>query len=237
MMNCPKCGTDSQNAKFCPECGQNLRQRTAEQTFEEKRKALQASGQMYCPNCLSTSFVVYKRDNGYNGLYFYNTSGKLIALLGMLLHKGQREEYGDKCVCQNCGYSWYSKRGLLLEKHRERISKLLGNYEKIICTGIDGAYLHLCEDQIMICLSEKKGCIIPYEELALVDHRESAGPFYGRLSIRDRAHMKQAIPKTFKAAKKDRFTILYAPDYLEGYQTVYSVLKAIAEDNKKAGLF
>lgn len=75
-----------------------------------------------------------------------------------------------------------------------------------------------------------------HDELAFVDHRESRYPFYGRLSIRDRAHSQRSLPKSLRAAQKDRFTILYHPDYLKNYTELSAVLKAIVEENKKAGL-
>ncbi len=236
-MFCPNCGKDCGDANFCPGCGKDLREKTAEQTFEEKREALRSASRAYCPKCLSTSISI----SGQSQRYGYHSPARsagavIIEALGRVMQSVHDSEYGDKCVCMNCGNEWYTKRVALQERHRDHVSKILGEYTAFDFTGIDGSFLQVSEDRVMISLSEKDGCIIPYDELAIVDHRESTDPFYGRLSIRDRAHKHRPFPKTLEAAKKDRFTILYESRFLDSYRQAYSVLKAIIEENKKAGL-
>ena len=235
-MFCPNCGHDCGEDRFCSQCGRELQANAAEQTFEDRKKQLQGEGVVYCPKCLSTSVIEKEKEYNYGGYPFYSTSAKAISLFGMLWKAGKKEAYGNLCICQKCKHKWYTKRGELQAKYEEYVSKILGECTKVNIAGIDGAYLQLTKDQVILHLSEKKGCIIPYDELAIVEHRESMGVFYGRLSIRDIVHMKKPFPKSYKAAKKERFTIMYAPEYLEGYRMVAAALKSIAEENRKAGL-
>ncbi len=236
-MFCPNCGKDCKDFKFCPDCGRDLHERSEEQSVEKRREALEASGQAHCPKCLSTGISI----SGRSGEYSYPTiarsaAGAVINFLTRMMQFTHQSAYGDKCVCMNCGYEWYTKRIALQKKNESHIAKHLGEHAAFSFPGIDGSYIQIGEGRIIISPSEKDGCIIPYDELAVVDHREGTGPLYGRLTVRDRAHRHRPIPKTLDAAKKDRFTILYDPYYHDSYGKIYSALNAIIAENKKAGI-
>ena len=181
-------------------------------------------------NCLSTSYVVDKENS--RTIYYRTPVASLLQLIANLIKTGRKEKYGLRCTCLQCGNEWYTKRAALYSRYNEIVSKVLGPHSAMDFAGIEDTYLRLGENQVMIYLSEKKGCIVPYDELEIVSHRESIPPFYGRLSIRDRARRKKPLPKTLNAAKNDSLTILYAPDNLEQYQQVYAALRAIVEVNR-----
>ena len=244
-MFCPNCGKDCKNFKFYPDCGRDLQnidsenqqETTSEQSFEKRREALEASGQAYCPKCLSTGISISGQSKGYRyPTIARSAAGAVIDFLGRMMQFTHESAYGDKCVCMNCGYEWYTKRIALQKKNEAHIAELLGEHSSCSFPGIDGSYMQIGDGRITISLSEKVGCIIPYDELAVVEHREGTGPLYGRLTVRDRAHCHRPIPKTLEAAKKDRFTILYDPYYCDSYRKICSALNAIIAENKKAGI-
>jgi hypothetical protein len=236
-MVCPNCGKDCGDSRFCSECGSKLDGVPKEQDFAAKRQALRAAGQAYCPCCLSTSISL---QNGYRRYRSYTPNKSVFALIIDIIGKSyvfaHDRIYGDKCVCLSCGNEWYSKRWGLQERYAEHTEKLLGAYPALNFTGLDGTYLQLTKTQVMIKLSKRKGCVIRYDDLAMVDCRESKGLLYGRLTLRNRRGRRRPLPTTLDAARKDKFTILYTEGFQEGFAQVYAALNAIVEENKKAGL-
>ncbi len=236
-MFCPNCGKDCGDANFCPGCGKDLREKTAEQSFEEKREALRASGQVYCPSCLSTSVTVYKDNAIENEYLLYRTAiGRLVGVILYNVLRKQAQRNGQLCVCLKCDYRWYPKLFALGDQYDIHIAKLMGNHSGVNCPGIDGVTLRLERDRLTIKRPKGKAVEIRYMDLAAVDHREGVGPAYGRITVHDKLHRRWPYPKTLKAAQKDRFTILYQPNFGNGYRKICSTLRAIVEENKKAGL-
>ena len=233
-MFCPNCGRDCGEFKFCPECGQELEEKTKKQSFEDKKKRLQAEGQVYCPDCLSTSYTANKERR--RTIYYRSVIASLLQLIDTVTSIYFERRKGIQCTCLQCGRWWFPKIEAVRECYRKQVEGLLSGYSAMRFTGIDEGFLELNEDQVVICHSGQEKMVIPYEKLAKIDHRECLGPAYGRLTIRDLKHKTRSLPKTFNAAKKDRFTILYAPDCAEGYRKVYALLRQIVEENKKAKL-
>lgn len=233
-MFCPNCGKEYSGVMRCPVCGQNANEDPATKSFEEKRKELRESGERYCPYCLSTDVVVNDRPPAPSGYLFSNTGGKLIGFLGVLMRDAEKREYGKVCICRTCGYGWREYRVHLMEKHRDYIARILKDDTSVAFPGINGSYLTVDYGKVVISLTEKKGCIIPLEDIDAVDYQLCLDSMPGRLSIRDRSHKKRRFPKNIAEAEKDRFTILFDSSYKGAYYRLYSALGLIAEENRAA---
>ena len=232
-MYCPNCGKDCGEFKFCPECGQELEEKTKEQSFEDKKKRLQAEGQVYCPDCLSTNYRVDKEER--RRVCSHSILVSLLELIHSCMNTYYERRYGVFCTCLQCGRSWFPKVEKVHECYREQQAAFLCGKSAKRLTGTDeGYYIELNWNQVVICRAGKKKAVILYNNLVNAEYTESQDSACGRLSIRDRKRKLKPLPKTLKAAKRDRLTILYTPDCTEEYREAYAILKRIAEENKKA---
>ena len=233
-MFCPNCGKDCADSRFCPNCGQPLRAKTADQTFEERKKRLQAEGEPYCPKCLSTHYTANKENR--RTIYYRSALASLFELLNTIITIRFEKKFGIECVCLQCGNSWYPKREALHERYREIVLELLEGYEAMDYPALNGRSIRLEEDQLTICQSQGRVYAIPFERITAVDYREKLGPLDGRLMIRDRANKYRPFPSTFAKAKKDKLTVFYDSGYKDSYDQLYTALRSIVKENKEQGL-
>ena len=234
-MFCPNCGKDCGEFKFCPECGRVLQDNGANQMAENRKKQMQAEGEVYCPKCLSRKYTANKESR--RTIYYRSVFASLMQLANSLFLSYIEKKYGIRCTCLLCGNSWFPKLENLYERHKRIMQGFLKNDTVANLPGANNTYLQLFERHLTIYHFGKAKHIIPYEKLRKVDNRGSIGPVYGRISIRDLKHRYRVFPKTFNGAKKDRFTILYEPQYDKVYQQACYALKSIIEENQQAGLF
>lgn len=234
------CGKDPQNDSVelpaFPECLKPLEEGSEEQKLAERRRVLRASGQVYCPHCLSTSFTVDNQQPSMRYIPFRSPLAALFRLMRELLFLTNHAINGDMCVCLRCGGTWFSKRWELGERHVELVSRYLGVYPQLELAGADGASLLLTRSQVSLQFPEKKGCVIPLRELAHADLRKSNGLPYGQLTLRIKANKMRPLPRSVDDARKENYSIVYTEDLQESFTQVYAVLMAIIEENKKAGL-
>ncbi len=218
-----------------PECLKPLQEGSEEQELAEKRRALRASGQVYCPHCLSTSFTVDKQQPSMRYIPFRSPLAALFRLMRELLFLSSHAINGDMCVCLRCGGTWFSKRWELGERHVELVSRYLGAYPQLELAGADGASLLLTRSQVSLQFPEKKGCVIPFRSLVHADLRKSNGLPYGQLTLRIKANKMRPLPRSVDDARKENYSIVYTEELQESFTQVYAVLMAIIEENKKSG--
>ena len=70
-------------------------QRNEQLEEKQKRKALEESGAVYCPKCMSTSVTAVKK--GFSAVPAILTGNVLVGAIGA---------NKIKCVCLKCGYKW-----------------------------------------------------------------------------------------------------------------------------------
>ncbi len=107
-MFCSNCGKEiPQDAKFCPECGYNLK---GENNNIKDDKA-------HCPKCNSTDIIVGKK--GYNSqavvwtfvaiILGFLTFGVAWIVLIILLLTGFIGSNDTQWICKKCGHKWVQK--------------------------------------------------------------------------------------------------------------------------------
>lgn len=233
-MFCPRCGKDCKDAYFCPSCGQDL------QAIHIGTQGSETAGdadRVRCPNCGSTSVAVH-RDNRMKNEHLLYRNG-FLQLLGFYVQEAREKKaraYGMECECLQCAHRWHPKLQTLHRRHRRHIRKVIRNYQSVDFSGIEGTFISVDEDYLWIHRPKKDAYAIPYYQLVAVEHREGIGPAYGRFTVRDERHKRRRMPKTLKAARRDDLTILYPTIARGGYRETYTALKAIIEENKKAGV-
>ena len=239
-MFCPNCGKDCADAKFCPSCGHSLQDNSTAQSTEERRKQLQASGEVHCPECLSTSVTIQENNHIQNEhLLYRNPIAKIIAIILQEVRRKRARMYGQMCVCLKCGHQWYPKMYALHERHLACVSHLweVGNdgitYPVNRNQNID---LTVGANGIAVFCGENRICFVPYDEIVTVDHRPANKVFYGRLTIRSKSSKRKPIPKTYEQARKDKQTVLYEDYWTTTMCEVYKALHRIIVENKGAGL-
>ena len=114
---------------------------------------------------------------------------------------------------------------------------ILRGKPQVRIAAVNGRYIEVNESGITVYRDKKRRVIIPLKELAAVEYRDCYGFIPGRLTIRDRAHLKKKLPADISQAEKDRFTILFEAPYRVSCYQLYTVLKKITEQNKEEGLF
>lgn len=192
---------------------------------------------MNCPNCQSGNVLAERHEGrGYRRRYYRGLAIILDHLMYLMDEQSYRED-GAACECMNCGYKWRPKQ----EERRKRYTQILTQQFGTVYRGVqfraaDGSMLQLEENQVVLYSPKGNRNVIAYDEIATVAYQKNLGPLYGWLSIRDRVHVKRRMPKNFKQAKKDCFTIFCDFGYESACYQTYLALKAIAEENKKAGL-
>ena len=237
-MVCPKCGADCSDANFCPRCGYALRTATVQPSVEDRRKALEAAGEIFCPRCLSTSVSIRSEPDLRSHLPFiHGALGKLGALMALNHRRTLHDEDGDMLSCIKCGYEWRKKAKAREELYNRILAPVLKKYTSMKFPGLKGTFLRLDKETLVISLSEMKGSVIPLKELAAVEHCKSSGYLCGMLSVRDRSHLRKPFPQKFSAGARDRFSIIYDPHYKQAYCELTVALQAIIDANKKQGLF
>lgn len=235
-MFCPNCGRDCADARFCSECGQELRGTYNPQSSADRQRESQESRQTYCPQCKSTSVTIVQTGGQRYPRYHRSALALLLDFLDIRMERELVQKNGEECVCMQCGYKWRAKQVARQKKYREILSKHLGTYSMITIDAPGGACLQLGENELTLWFSQNHVCVIPYDEIADVAYQGNLGPLYGWLSVRDAAHRSKRFPRTFSEAKKDKSTIFCSFGYEGVYQEIYKTLKIIAEENKKAGL-
>lgn len=236
-MFCPKCGRDCGDANFCLKCGQTLYSQITPQTFVNTEKKLQASGQVYCPRCLSTNVTVCSRKIGINKYLLIRGMFALAMLIPALFRKAQSSETGGACLCKDCGNEWFTDRTVLHKEHEKILTRHLGAYSTIAIPAPEGSCLQFGRTGIRIYRTEEDAPVISYDEITSVKYQESIGPLYGWITLRDRANKNVPLPNVFADAKQDKLTIFCHYHYANSYYQIFCALKEIAEENKKAGLF
>lgn len=236
-MFCPNCGRNCGNANFCSKCGQDLYPQMKPQTFANTEKNLRASGQVYCPRCLSTNVTVYEHNSGANKYLLIRGMFALAILIPALFRKALSSETGEKCFCKDCGNEWCADRTALYQKHEKILRRRLGSYSTIAIPAPEGTCLQLSQTGIRIYRSEKDSPVMSYDEITSVKYQESLGPLFGWLTLRDRANKNVPFPNVFAEAQQDELTIFYHYDYAKSFYQIFCALKEISEENKKAGLF
>lgn len=191
---------------------------------------------MVCPRCFSNDVSISPKDNSNYFLYFARS---WLAVFSVLLFRGFLDkQYGELCVCARCGKKWRAKRTALYLKYRDILSQYLTmTYPALEIRALGETSLRLDEDSLTFFYAKRKTRTIFFENLTVVNYQKSLGPLYGWLSIRDWPHRKLPLPKTFQKARKDRYTIFYDFGEERAYYQIHLALKAIVEENRKAGLF
>ena len=157
-MFCPNCGRDCGEDRFCSQCGLELQANATEQTFEDRKKQLQAEGQIYCPECLSTSYTANKETR--RTIYYRSVIANLLQLTNTFMSIHLERRYGIQCACLQCGNSWFPKIEALHERYKKHVLELLRGYSAMNFTGVYGACLQLSEEQVIIYHSEKEKCVL-----------------------------------------------------------------------------
>ena len=228
-MFCPNCGKDCGEFKFCPECGQELQEDVATQTVVDRKKWLQAQGQLYCPKCLSTSVKVMEYKNQY---IYHSPFAALFWLIREMINKRLEKRDGLECICLKCDYRWHTKRQAMREKHALKTEKMWKKYPISL-----ESYIELDEEGVTLENYGRMTWWIPYDEIAATEYRKGLGPLKGRLSVRHKGNKRKRFPRTFEEAKGDDFTVFFTEYWEKEMYQIYLALKAIADENKKAGMF
>ena len=228
-MFCPNCGKDCGEFKFCPECGQELQEDVATQTVADRKKWLQAQGQLYCPKCLSTSVKVMEYKNQY---IYHSPFAALFWLVGAMINKRLEKRDGLECICLKCDYRWYTKRQAMREKHAVKTEKMWKEYPISL-----ESYIALDEEGVTLGNHGRKQWVVAYENIVAVEYRKGLGPLKGRLSLLHWGTRRKKFPRTFEEAKGDDFTVFFTEYWEKEMYQIYLVLKTIADENKKAGMF
>ena len=231
-MFCPNCDKDCADSNFCPKCGHSLQDNSTAQSTEEQRKQLQASGEVYCPVCLSTNVLVRKSD--YNSYLLLQTGAKLAVMLGTLLCR--EREHGTKFNCNKCGYEWYTDRVRLVEQHQEHIRTILEGNPTIIYPGLNGGYWKFDVSGIVLFHPKKRFSAIPYDQIAGIELQIRDNCRQGWLTIRHIGNIKKPFPQDLNDAKKDKATLLCDCRHIEKYHRLFCQLNAILQKNKSAGV-
>ena len=227
-MYCPNCGRDCGSDRFCSDCGQQLNTYKVQQTFVERKKVLEESGQAYCPKCLSTGVTVLERKNQ----YIHSPFAGLFWLIRERMNARREKNDGMECVCMKCDYRWYTKRQAMREQSAKYVSRLWKRYPVSL-----ESYIVLDEIGITLGHYEKVENLIPYEDIVAIEIRKGIGPLNGRLSIRDRQNKRRKFPRTLEEAKRDNLTVFYSEFWTKDLYQIYGAIKKIIAENKKAGMF
>lgn len=195
---------------------------------------------MRCPRCLSTSLIMYKNENRNTYLRI-----RAVGLLGVLLldklHEADmKKRGGELCKCQACGFQWYAQKGELLEKYfvhlRPVFQKEDGTfYGSVFYKTVDGGRLLLQDDRVIISRPYRRDRIFYYETIVDVKRMEDPAAGYGWLTIRHTKNQNRPFPTNLTEAKKDKTTVCYSLKFT-GFRDAQSLLQAIIEENKKAGI-
>ncbi len=189
---------------------------------------------MRCPRCLSTDCYLNNIKRSSIRPYTRPLTGSLkilgpvlalVSLILQLLICIVHIKNGNRYICRKCGYVWFKKRNVRTRKKSTSTNNKQELSGGIRLTGIDNTFWILEDTRIVIYYRGNREFVIKYDSITMVDHRESVGAGYGRLSIRKRINKYKRVPETLEGARKDRFTILYDPDFLADYQKAYYTLK------------
>jgi len=161
----------------------------------------------------------------------------LIYVILAYILRNSTTKHGQEFYCRDCGNRWNTNETELSEQHKSILSKYLGAYSTIEISAPNGECLQLSTPGIRIYRSKRNSTTVLYSDITNVRYQESLGPLYGWLSIRDRANKHKPLPVTFDEAKEDDMTIFCHFESANAYRRICSALKAVAEENKKAGLF
>lgn len=194
---------------------------------------------MRCPRCLSTSLIMYKEPNE-NSYLMMKAVGALGLLIIDVMRSERTKKRGRECVCQQCGYEWYSKKGELLEKYFEHLRPIFQKedgtfYGNAFYRTVDGGRLLLQDDRVIISRPYRRDRIFYYETIVDVKRTEDPAAGCGWLTIRHTKNQNQPFPTNLTEAKKDKTTVCYSLKF-RGFREAQSLLQAIIEENKKAGI-
>ncbi len=185
---------------------------------------------MVCPKCGSKNVTLQDYDT--NSYWLMNSKSKLGFFLAWLMRSTYESEYGEECVCCDCGNRWHAKGAALQQKRKELLTPYLGTEVK----APNGRKVQIQEQELVLRYPNGRIYRVDYSELAGVSFQRSIGPLYGWLTIRDRIHAKRRMPRNFEQARGDRHTVFCDfADENECYH-IYLALQKIVEENKKAGL-
>ena len=193
---------------------------------------------MFCPKCASANITVTAEKHLYNEYRVYRgLPAKIMTFLQRFVQSAIRDVYGPECLCLECGYTWLAKKEMLERRYKEHLSKHLGGREQLVLSDCDGRCVSIDTQGLTVYKNGKQLFEILHEQITDVRYQENLGPLYGWLSVRTAGSKKQKFPLTYAEAKKDKTTVFYNFSDAQSYYALYSALKAIAEENKRAGLF
>lgn len=204
-------------------------------SFEEIEDALRASGRIFCPKCLSTSFVTSDARPTNMFPILTDNLARLVHALLRITQQSTDTEKDPLCTCETCGFRWHRDRRYLYDRYSRCLKKYFGNYYRSVTIGAaEGARITIDISGVYIYHSEKKYVQIPFEELAGVSFQKNIGPLYGWLAFRDLARRNRRFPRTFKDAGKDVLTIYYGLGDDNTFGNIYMAMKEIVEENRRA---
>ena len=234
-MYCPKCGKDCADANFCPDCGQDMRsvaQTIPEESFEEKKQRLKASGQAYCPFCLSTSVALQEKKHS----HFVGRFAGIFKLIEDCAVSHQEKKFGRLCICLKCGKRWYPKMFALSDRNSIYVAEFLSEYPYWSCAMEKGSSLYVYKDRIEMYHPKKKTYVAYYNQIIAIEYREPLGPLPGRLSIRDEENWKKWFPNSLKEAEKDNRTVFFHQSMTKDIRRLVDMLQKCVAENKRAGI-
>lgn len=104
-MKCAKCGTDCENRLYCPRCGWSPK--PGMENCLARERNLRASGQLYCPRCLSTR--ISKRRSDDTHVSYSARSWTALLLEFLRFHLFLQRKGKIRYTCQDCENTWYAE--------------------------------------------------------------------------------------------------------------------------------
>ena len=240
-MPCPHCGGMQVENGICTFCGVKLQEpQKRELTYEEKRKVLLAAQEMFCTECLSTSFTIEPYTGVRAGGRGQSWVVSVMQIIARAILSSRHNKYGERCTCSKCGHRWYNKRFFLYQKYKDIIAGFLDGYQKgkrMHVPGVNGSSLIVDGGGITICLAGEKEYVVPFSNLAVISHYASTSDKNGWFTLRDIKHRRKRIPKSIFEADKDRFTIIYDDNYQDSYSLLFEETSMIIAENRTFGLY
>ena len=234
-MYCPNCGKDCGDANFCPVCGlelESIAQSKPQESFEQKERRLKASGEAFCPFCLSTSVALQERKQS----YFVGRYAGIFKLIEDITTSREERKYGRTCVCLKCNEEWYPKMFALNDRARALLDVLFMGRESVTYATEYNGHVELVKTGIYFYRDLKCVYSIGYSQITAIAFREALGPLPGRLTIRDEESWKKRFPRTFEAARKDDRTVFFYRKDTKTFRLLRDMLLKVIEENKKAGV-
>ena len=188
---------------------------------------------MECPRCSSHKVAYYEKESiTENYLFMSRLNSRVLMLLYCLFKKANKDSYGDECLCQDCGYRWYTKTAEQQKKILACVNRLINNYPAIQTPAADGGYLILDQDGIVIYHPRKRFSAIPYEQLAKIEINNTEEEKI--ISFRHVGNAKKTLPRNIKEARKDKLTLVCLEEYIEIYNQIAQLLLEIVKVNLSA---